>query len=421
MEARVDGPGQGQRIPASSWYALAVLSTISLFSYMDRTALSILLEPIKKELGLTNSQLGLLTGIAFALLYATMGVPLARVADRSSRIRLIGICFAGWSAMTVLCGFARNFTELFVARLGVGVGEAGCFPASHSIIADKFPKERRAFAIGIFQGGSSVGIAFGLFLVGFLGDRLGWRAALEAIGLAGLPVLLLLLTLKEPARPEGRKDVVEPFFTATKALLRRPSLVYLMVGYAFAIMANNGLSTWVPTFMVRSFGLSLSKIGGWYGASYAFSVLGLLVGGVVISRLMRRDPRWEFWVAAGTYAISLPLYVAMVLAPTWWMVIALQCVGTFFSSVGSGATLSGVQSLAEPRRRATAASLVLLTSSLVGAGMGPWVVGMITDALVPELGKEALRYAMLVAPAMFVPAVVFYVLVGLRSTADRVS
>jgi len=411
------------RIPAKSWYALAVLTLISLFSYMDRTAISILLEPIKVDLGLNDSQLGLLSGMAFVALYAILGLPLARLADRSSRVRLLTICFAVWSAMTTLCGVARNFPELFLARMGVGVGEAGCYPPAHSLIADYFPRERRAVAIGILQAGAAVGGSIGLFFIGLLGEELGWRAALQIVGLAGAPVVLLVLwTVKEPPRPAAQDAVGESSMSALRGLLGRRAFVYLVTAYSLVTLVSSGVSQWTPTFLIRSYDMSLSMIGGWYGAASAFgSIIGLVGGGALANRLMRRDPRWELWTPAVTYGISIPLNVAMILAPHWWGVIAFNAIGNVFSAMGAGAALSGVQSFAEPHRRATAVSLILFLSALLGSGGGAYLIGVLADVLTPSLGVEGLRYGMLISVAMFVPGILAFLMAGVHSSRDRVA
>jgi len=416
-------PAADAKIPAAGWYALAILTLISLFSYMDKQAVLILLEPIKVDLGLTNTQLGLLSGMAFAALYTILGLPLARLADRTSRVKLLSACFAVWSVMTAVCGFAQTFTQLFLARMGVGVGEAGCFPAAHSIIGDRFPGGRRALAIAILQSGAALGGSFGLFLIGYIGQHYGWRVALQVVGLAGAPmILLVMLTLPEPARPTSPHIAGERFHKALGGLLRRPAFLYLVIGYSLAMMGTNGVSTWTPTFLLRTFGLSLSAVGAWYGlASASGSILGLLTGGVLVGRLMRKDPRWELWICVVAYCIVLPLYAAMTLSPTWWMAISLQAASTYFSAMGAGAGLSAIQSFAEPRRRATAVAVLLFCSGLLGAGAGPYIIGVVTDLLIPRFGKDGLRYAMLMSQVMLAPGIFFFALSGLRSTKDRVA
>jgi MFS family permease len=413
----------GTRAPWTSWYALAILSAINLFAYLDRAALALLLEPIKAELHLKDSQLGLLSGLAFAALYATVGLPLARVADRSSRVRLISACLAFWSAMTAISGLARNLPQLFVARMGVGVGEAGCVTAAHSLISDYFPRERRALAISIFQAGAVVGLSAGLFAVGLIGQTLGWRAALQTIGLAGLPLALLSwLTLREPARPTAKSPENEPALTAMAALMKRPAFVHLVVAYALSTICTSSMTQWMPTLLIRSFGMTMAQVGAWSGmASAVGGVLGLLTGGFLASWLAPRDPRWELRLPTITYAIYIPLYILMILSPTALAALSLKTVGNFVAAIGGGLALASVQSFAEPNRRATAVSIALFLSSLLGMGLGPYLIGALSDMLAPSLGRESLRYAMLISCAIVVWAVVHFHLATKHSAKDRVN
>jgi MFS family permease len=416
-------PAARSRAGAASWYALIVLSAINMFAYVDRSALAILMQPIKLELNLNDQQLGLLSGLAFALFYSTLGVPLARLADKSSRLRLISICLVLWSAMTALGGWARNFTQLFLARVGVGVGEAGCVPAAHSLISDYFPRERRALAISIFQAGAVVGLSGGLFIVGLLGEKMGWRAALQIVGLAGVPVALLAyFTLREPARPTAGPTHNEPAGQALRALLQRPAFTHLMIAYSLSTICTSGMTQWMPTFLIRSFGMTIAEVGAWSGMAGAVGgVLGLLTGGFAAAWLVRRDPRWELWLPTLTYGIYIPLFILMMLSPDPLTALTIKTIANFVAAIGGGVALSTVQSFAEPNRRATAVSLVLFLSSLLGMGLGPYLIGAASDALEPTLGVESLRYGMLISVAIVIWAVIHFWLAALRSAKDRVN
>ena len=225
----MSGAAQAIRQPRaanSAAYGLALLTFVSFFNYMDRMVLAVLLQPIKHELGLSDSQLGLLGGLAFAALYATLGLPLARVADRRPRVVILSVCLALWSVMTAATGLARSFLQLFLARMGVGVGEAGCVPSAHSLIGDLFPPERRAFAISVFQAGGIAGLSAGLITTGVIADQFGWRAALAVVGLPGLVLAVVIATtLSEPQRRKAAGPVLtsESAMTAIVGLLRRPS------------------------------------------------------------------------------------------------------------------------------------------------------------------------------------------------------
>lgn len=411
------------KVAAAAWYALAVLTFINIFGYMDRIALSILMQSIKADLHLTDTQLGLLSGVAFALFYAIVGVPLALLADRSSRVRLIAVCLAIWSAMTTLSGMARNYPQLFLARMGVGIGEAGCVPPAHSLIGDYFPREKRALGISLFNAGAAVGVSAGLFLIGALGEKWGWRTSLQIIGLAGLPLALLtFLTLREPARPKGDKDKRETALQTIRALLGRPSFVHLAIAFSLGQVATQGFSQWAPTFLIRSFGMGMAEVGAWVGGITAGGgVLGMLIGGFMAAWLLPRDVRWELWIPAGAFTICTPIFTVMVLSPVAWLVLAMKALVAILGAVGAGVAIAAVQTYAETYRRGTAVALVLFLASALGAGAGPYIIGALSTALEPTMGQESLRYALLIAPVMLVWAVLHYFLAARTALRDRVN
>jgi MFS family permease len=411
------------RILLSSWYPLTVLVIINFFSFMDRTALAILLQAIKVDLHLNDQQLGLLSGLAFAAFYCTLGLPLAWLADRTSRVKLLSACLALWSVMTALSGAVRNYPQLFLTRMGVGVGEAGCLPPAHSLISDYFPRERRVLAITIFQAGAALGGSMGLFLIGAIGQHLGWRASLQVVGLAGVPIALLsILTLREPPRPHTAQETKERPLQTLAALLRRPAFVHLTIAYSVGTICTMGITQWMPTFLIRSFGMGMAQVGAWYGlASGISSVLGLLFGGSIATWLAPRDARWELWLPIITYIASAPLFVLMVLSPTPLLALVLKALATFFSAIGGGLALAAVHSFAESYRRATAISIVVFLSSVLGMGLGPYVIGALSDLLAPSLGHESLRYALLVTCVMLAWAIGHFVLAARRSVKDRVN
>lgn len=415
--------GRAPKIPAASWYALAVLTFINVFGYMDRVALSILMQSIKADLHLTDQQLGLLSGLAFALFYAILGVPLAMLADRSSRVKLIAVCLTIWSAMTAFSGMARSYPQLFLARMGVGIGEAGCVPPAHSLLGDYFPREKRALAISLFNAGAAVGVSAGMFMIGALGEKLGWRASLQIIGLAGLPLALLtLLTLREPPRPKPDKDQKESGLQSIRALLSRRSFTHLAIAFSLGQVATQGFSQWAPTFLIRSFGMRMAEVGAWVGGLTAGGgILGMLIGGFMAAWLLPRDVRWELWIPAGAFAICTPLFAALVVSPAAWMVLALKGCVAVLGAAAASVAIAAVQTYAEPYRRGTAVALVLFLASLLGAGLGPYLIGAVSTALEPTVGAESLRYALLIAPVMLVLAIVHYVLAARTALRDRVN
>lgn len=383
-------------------YVLAVLVAISFFNYMDRSVLSVLVEPIKNELHISDTQLGLLAGFTFAVFYATFGIPLARLADRSSRVRLLSLAVAAWSLMTSLSGLAQNYWHLVLTRIGVGVGEAGCVPSSHSLISDYFPPEKRAFAISVFQAGGVAGVTVGLALTGLVADLVGWRWAFVIIGAPGLLVALLAwLTVREPERGRyerpGPKKASLSAFGDIRALWGRKTYRQLLLAVAVGNFAANGLGQWTPAFFVRVHGLSLAEMGFWLGAASGIGgVLGMVSGGALSIRLVSRDRRWEVWFPALTIGLAMPLYLVTFLTPVTSVALIAKFLSAFIAALGYGVGLSAVQSVTPPNMRAMAIALVMFAAALIGMGMGPLAVGFLSDLLTPEFGRFSLRYALLI-------------------------
>ncbi len=380
-------------------YALALLTIVSFFNYLDRWVIAILLEPIKQDLQLSDSQMGLVAGFAFAMLYATVGLPLARIADRRNRIALVSICLTIWSVMTAVTGMVRNFTELFLARMAVGIGEAGCGPASHSVIGDLFARERRPLAISIFQAGGVLGQSVGLALAAIVAQIYGWRVALVVLGLLGVPLaLLMFFTVREPPRSAGHAEAsAESMWTTMKALFARPPLRHLVLGVSIAAFGSYGMMQWVPAFFIRSHDLSLTEVGAYLGAAKgAAGVLGTVFGGFVLTRLGRADARWELWWPMVMFLVSPLFYLTSFTLADWKLALGLQMVGAFVGASAGGVALAAVQSYAEQHRRATALAILGLVSALLGLGFGPVAVGVLSDLFAPRFGAESLRYALMV-------------------------
>jgi len=411
------------RVTPQGWWTLAVLTAIYVFASMDRVALSVLLQPIKLEFHLNDQELGLLSGLAFAIFHSAFGVPLARVADRFTRVKLIAACTATWSVMMALTGRAQNFTHLFLCRVGVGIGEAGCVPASHSLMGEYFSRERRTLAVSLYQTGAMLGASGGLFLVGVLGQKLGWRASLQIIGLAGIPLALLaLVTLREGSRTKAAPPPQESTKKAVGALLGRPAFVHIALANGLGSLCTFGLSNWTPTFMIRSFGFTLAQAGGWVGlVSGIAGGAGLISGGFISTWLMRRDPRWEVWLPALMYSVSIPLFIISFLSPSPWISLEVRFFAQFCSAISGGVGFAAMHAFSEPFRRATAISLTMVLLSLLGNGFGPYLIGVVSDILEPTFGKESLRYAMVASLLMLVWSVTHYLLAGRRHAKDRVN
>ncbi len=422
QEQAVAAPNGATAHRRGAIWAVGLLTLVSFFNYMDRMVLAVLLEPIKRDLHLSDAQLGLLSGLAFALLYAVLGLPLARFADRASRVKLLAVCLGLWTLMTAATGLARSFPQLFLARMGVGIGEAGCVPAAHSLIGDIMPADRRALGVSIFQAGGLAGLSAGLMITGVLADHFGWRAALTIVGLSGIPLsLLILFTLPEPVRRGRAAAATEPATQALRALLRRPALRHLVVALSIGGFGTYGIAQWLAAFFIRVHGLSLTQIGIWSGlSSGGGAILGVLCGGAIAAPLVARDRRWELWIPAIAYAGSAPLYIIVFASPSPWFAIGVKFFATFLAASGGGVALSAIQSFAEPHRRATAVALVLFLSALLGLGLGPLAVGLLSDALEPTLGNQSLRYALLASTGALVWAGLHFWLSSRTARRDQV-
>ena len=388
--------------PATRNYALGVLVVVYTFNFIDRQILSILLEPIKLELGLSDTALGLLTGFAFALFYATLGIPIARYADKNNRRNLIALALAIWSGMTALSGLAQNFWQLLAARIGVGVGEAGCSPPAHSMIADYFPAENRATALGIYSLGIPVGILFGFLAGGWLNEFFGWRVAFFVVGIPGLILAVLVrFTLAEPTRgmAEGRVDsgeqpgVMETF----RFMWRKKSFRHLAFGGALTAFVGYGLVTWVPSFLVRSHGMETGEIGTWLGLILGIpGGIGIAAGGWMADKLGSRDTRWYLWVVSVALLIGAPFAFGVYLSDSALAALLFLIVPVALGNFYQATTFSQTQGLATLRMRAVAAAVLLFIINIIGLGAGPQAVGIVSDLLSKSYGQDSLRYSLLI-------------------------
>ena len=387
--------------PGYSSYLLMVLAVVSLFNSMDRFVLSVLIEPIRTELALSDTQMGLLSGLAFSLFFAVFGIPLARLADRGHRVRLLAAVVALWSLMTALSGAAQNFIQMFLTRAGVGVGEAGCMPASHSLLGDHFPAERRAFALGVFQGGGGVGTMLGLILAGLIAQAYGWRWTFILIGLPGvLLAALVWKTLIEPREDQpvamARERDGVGIALAVRTLVGRPTYRQILLAFMFTVSGLYGLIQWLPTFMIRSHDLNMGQVGLWYGPTFGLGIIiGTFAGAVVAPKWIERDRRWELWWPAVAYLISVPLFVWMFLTSNVQLVFALLFLGTLIGTTGQGPLMASIQSVAGSNLRAMAISIVL-AAGVVGQITGPFLAGLFSDLWAPRFGVDSLRYAMII-------------------------
>lgn len=382
-------------------YALGVLVLVYAVNFIDRNILAVLLQPIKEDLGASDTAMGFLTGFAFAVFYTVAGIPIARIADRGSRRAVMAVGIAFWSAMTAASGQARTFAQLAIARIGVGVGEASATPAAHSLISDYFPPERRTRAIAIYNTGAGLGVLFGLLLGGWLQEVVGWRVAFAVVGLPGLAVALLVrLTLPEPARghSEGLRDHGEaPGIAETLRYLGSlPTFRHLALAAGLYGMTAYGLLSWAPTFMRRVHELGYAEVGLKLGLVIGIAgAIGAYFGGVLCDRLARRDRRWLLWIPALAGVLLAPFYVVFVLAEDPNLALLAFVPVNLLNVVFAPPTYMITQGLARLRMRAMASAIVLFVLNLIGLGLGPTLIGVMNDWLEPRYGVAAVRASLL--------------------------
>ncbi|WP_310020368.1 MFS transporter [Croceicoccus sp. BE223] len=400
-----------------------MLLVVYIFNFLDRQILSILAAPIQADLGLSDTQMGLLGGIAFALLYSTLAVPLAWTADRTSRSWVITISLVAWSGFTALCGLAQNFWSIFLARLGVGIGEAGGVAPSYAIIGDYFPSSRRAFALSIYSLGIPLGSAAGVMLGGYIAARVDWRVAFIVVGLLGVAIAIpFKLIVKDVPRPAAPVDDRPRFLAIARVLARKPSFWLLSFGAASSSMLGYGVAFWLPSLLQRSFGLDLVQTSQFYGAVLLLGgTVGVLAGGWAGDRMGGRDRAWYGWLPALAFVAALPFYAAGISSQSVALAFVLFLVPQAFAYIWIGPVLTAVQHLVEPRARATASSLFLLINNLIGLGGGIYALGALSDVLKPTFGDEALRYSMLYALALYGLAAVLLALAGRQLRRDWVN
>ena len=400
---------------AYRWYVLGILALTYAFSYMDRQILSILLEDLRAEFSLSDTQLGLLSGLAFALFYSILGIPIARLADRYNRINIISAAVALWSAVTVLCGAVTSFAQLFIARIGVGIGEAGGTPPAHSVISDYFGPSERSTAISIYSLGTAVGGLMGLVIGGTIAENFGWRWAFVAAGLPGIALALLVkLSVREPPRGSLDKDhtpTASPIAFRQTLLVLWNNVIYrrVTIGHVFAVFVGYGLASWLPALYLRQFELGQSAVGGIVGLiNLTAGVPGLIIGGLLADRLAKSDVRWRGWVPAVAVLAALPLYLLALLVSSLWATSILFGLGIFAYSISHGPGLAVVQVVLTSNLRAQGAAFVFFFSNLIGLGIGPVLVGFISDLGQPRFGEASLNLALAVLMLMLIPAGIWY-------------
>ena len=396
--------------PGRARYALGLLLVVYIFNFIDRQILAILLEDIKREIQLTDAQLGWLGGIAFALFYTFAGIPIARWADFGSRRLIIVLGLTTWSVMTAVTGRATSFMGLLAARVGVGIGEAAGSPPSHSLITDYFPLSQRARALSVYSLGIYIGGALGTLLGGWVGQYFGWRMAFLAVGLPGVALAVLVqLTLPEPRIEARKRGIAEPSsasvdsvgaetspWSVIRYMLARPSFVHLSIAGALHAFVGYGVSLFNPAFFIRSHGFSTAELSSYLFGIGLTAAIGVFGGGWCVDRLGKRDIRWAMWIPALSTVVGAPLAATLYLLPNGYAALAVLVPTAILGAMYLGPTFAMTQSIAKPHMRALASAVLLFIINLIGLGLGPWALGALSDGLAPRFGTESLRYALVI-------------------------
>lgn len=397
-------------------YVMFILVVVYTFNFIDRQIIGILAVPIKADLALTDTQLGLMGGLAFALFYTALGIPIAMLADRSNRTWIMTIALTVWSAMTAICGTVQSFWQLFFARLGVGVGEAGGVAPAYSLISDYFPQQQRARALSIYSFGIPIGSALGIVFGGVIASKVDWRYAFFAVGIAGIVIApIFKLTVAEPTR--GRfdanhsTDAPPSLSTIIRKLAHKPSFWIMSLGAACSSMMGYGLFFWLPSFFVRSFQLSLLDASLFYGALLLIGGLaGIWLGGSLADRF-GADRRGAYVIIpAIAFIATVPFYVVGILSPNLTLTFFAMLVPTALGLVWLGPVLSAIQHVVPPNMRATASAIFLFINNLIGIGIGTMAIGMLSDGLQLRFGDDSLRYAILAGTSFYVMASILFLL-----------
>ena len=400
---------------------LALLLLAYILNFLDRQILGILAQPIKADLNLSDTEFGAIGGLAFALLYSVLGIPLALLADRTSRSKVIAASLAVWSGFTALCGTATGYWQLFLFRLGVGVGEAGGVAPSYALIADYFPPERRARALAIFSLGVPLGLAGGTMAGAYIANSVDWRAAFIVMGVIGLLLApILAYVVRDKPRPAVRSEV--KLGEVFRVLARKPSFWLMAFAASMSSLCGYGLALWTPSVLMRSFGLDIIGTANFL-ASLIFigGCAGVFAGGWFADRLGQVDRRWFAWLPAIAWLVAGPMFIAGFMSPNLTLAWFLLLIPNALNILWLGPVTTAVQNLVAQPQRATASASFLLINNFIGLGLGPLFIGGLSDALTSTYGVEALRYAAVSTTLFYIAAGVMMLFAARRLTRDWVA
>jgi len=409
-------PAAKAETPGYRYWVLALLFVAYTFNFIDRQIMGILNVPIQTKLGASDEQMGLLGGLSFALFYTGLGIPIAYLADRWDRSWIMTAALALWSGFTALCGFAQNYLQLFLARMGVGVGEAGGVAPAYSLISDYFPPKERARALAAYSFGIPIGSAAGIALGGVVASLVDWRVAFLVVGLAGvLFAPIFRWFVREP--PRGRYDAQAAapkragFLEALGYIVKKPSFWLLSTGAACSSMMGYGSFYWIPTFLQRSYGFDLQQAAFFYAAILLVGgVIGVWLGGVLGDKLGKSKRAMFALVPAGAWLLAMPCYALGLLSPSETTAFFLFLVPTALGLVWLGPVIAAVQHLAPAHMRTTASASFLFINNLIGIGVGTWALGRMSDELTAQFGENALRYSILAGTGFYVIAALLYLI-----------
>lgn len=386
-------------------YVLMMLTLVYAFNFIDRQILVILQEPIKADMGLSDTQLGLLSGFTFALVYVVAGIPIAYWADRGNRRNIVAISLTVWSGMTAASGYAQNYFQLLLARVGVGLGEAGGSPPAHSMISDYYPPEQRGTALSIYSTGIYIGILLGFMLGGVIAEAFGWRIAFVVVGLPGILLAIVLrLTVKEPVR--GRWDGMvndeeeqkKPSFKETFNKLRHTStFFYIALGSALISYVSYGNGNFFPSFLSRYHDMGLAEIGFTLSLVSGLSgMVGTFLGGYLGDRYGKIDKRWYLWIPVIGGLISFPIGMFTLLGDNTFLILAASGLSTLLGTLYLGPCIAMAHLLVPPSMRALTSAILFFVLNMIGLGLGPFITGLTSDLLQASYGEDSLRYSMVI-------------------------
>lgn len=411
--------------PGYRFYVLGVLLLVYTFNFVDRQILGILKDAIQEELHLSDGELGLMGGLAFAALYSTLGLPIAWLADRASRTAIMTTALVVWSGFSAACGLAGSFGGLFLLRMGVGVGEAGGVAPAYSLISDYFPPDQRGRALAVYSFGIPIGMALGILFGGLVSAELGWRATFFWVGGAGVLVApLLKFTVRDPVR--GGRDgevgaAAASFAEVARTLVPKPSFWLLALGAASSSVCGYGVAFWLPTFFQRSLGLSLIETSWYYGAiTLIGGLLGIWLGGALADRFGKLERSAYAIVPAVCFLVAMPCFYLALASSSLWLAFPLFLIPTGLNLAWLGPVVTAVQHLTPPSMRSTASALFLLVNNLVGIALGTYWFGFVSDLLHDRFGEESIRWAIYSAGGFYALAAGLLLLASRRLGRDWV-